>query len=55
MLVRFVVNLVLAGCVWLCGVLWVVVSLLYVGVVRCVSRLKYIPVVAGRLSEPVSR
>ena len=33
--------------------LWVVVS--YVGVVRCESRLKYIPVAAGRLLEPVSR
>ena len=42
-------------CVWLCGMLWVVVALLYVGVVRCVIRLKYIPVVAGRLSEPGSR
>ena len=30
---------------WLCGVLWVVVSL-YVGVVRCVSKLKYILVAA---------
>jgi len=34
--VWFMVNLVWAGCVWLCRVLWVVVSL-YVGVVRCVS------------------
>ena len=36
---------------WLCGVLWVVVSLLYVGVVRCVIRLKYIPVAAGTPSR----
>jgi len=42
--------------VWLlCGVLWVVVSISYVGVFRCVNRLKYITVAAGRLSEPVSR
>jgi len=34
-------------------VMWVVVSLLYVGVVRCVIRLKYIPMAAGRLSRPV--
>jgi len=39
---------------WSCRVLWVVASLLYVGVVWCVSRLKYIPVAAGRLSESVS-
>ena len=42
----------------LCVIVWavvLVVSLLYAGVVRCVSRLKYIPVAAGRLSEPVSR
>jgi len=43
------------GRVWLCGVLWVMVSLLYVGVVQCVIRLKYIPVAAGRLSKLVSR
>ena len=33
----------------------VVVSLLYVGIVRFVIRLKYIPVAAGRLSSPVGR
>jgi len=33
----------------------VVVSLLYVGVVRRVIRLKYIPVAAGWLSRPVGR
>ena len=31
-----------------------VVSLLYVGVVRCVIRLKYITVAAGTLLRPVS-
>jgi len=31
--------------------LWVVVSLLYVGVVQCVNRLNYIPVAAGMLSR----
>ena len=33
----------------------VLVSLLYVGIVRSVIRLKYIPVGAGRLSSPVGR
>ena len=33
----------------------VLVSLLYVGIVRFVIRLKYIPVAAGRLSSPVDR
>ena len=31
------------------------VSLLYVGIVQFVIRLKYIPMVAGRLSSPVGR
>ena len=33
----------------------VLVSLFYVGIVRFVIRLKYIPVAAGRLSSPVGR
>ena len=33
----------------------VLLSLLYVGIVRFVIRLKYIPAVAGRLSSPVGR
>ena len=33
----------------------VLVSLLYVGLVQFVSRLKYIPMTAGRLSSPVGR
>jgi len=38
--VWFMVNLVWSGCVWLlCGVLRVVVSMLYAGVIQCVSRL----------------
>ena len=43
-----------SGVSGLCVVMWVVVSLC-VGMVRCVSRLKYIPMAVGRLSEPVSR
>ena len=31
----------------------VLVSLLYVGLVRFIIRLKYVPVAAGRLSGPV--
>ena len=45
-------------CEWVvCGYegFLVVVSLLYVGIVRFVIRLKYIPVAAGRLSSPVGR
>ena len=41
----------------MCGYegLLVLVSLLYVGIVRIVIRLKYMPVAAGRLSSPVGR
>jgi len=39
----------------LCVVIMRVVSLLYAGVVQCVSRLKYIPVAAVRLSKPFGR
>ena len=58
-------------CVTICGVTYaclavsglcvdmrvflVLISLLYVGLVRFVIRLKYIPVAAGRLSSPVGR
>ena len=48
----------MSHCEWaVCGYegFMVLVSLLYVGIVRFVIRLKYIPVVAGRLSSPVGR
>ena len=48
----------MSHCEWaVCGYegFLVLVSLLYVGIVRFVIRLKYIPVAAGRLSSPVGR
>ena len=48
----------MSHCEWaVCGYegFLVLVSLLYVGLVRFVIRLKYIPVAAGRLSSPIGR
>ena len=48
----------MSHCEWaVCGYegFLVLVSLLYVGIVRFVIRLKYIPVAAGRLSSLVGR
>jgi len=39
----------------LCVVMWVVVGGGFIVVCRCIIRLKYIPVAAGRLSRPVGR
>jgi len=47
----------MSHCEWdVCGYEgFLVVSLLYVGAVFFLIRLKYIPVVAGRMSSPVGR
>ena len=48
----------MSHCEWaVCGYegIVVLVSLLYVGLVRFVITLKYIPVAVGRLSSPVGR
>ena len=48
----------MSHCEWaVCGYegFLVLVSLLYVGIVRFIIKLKYIPVAPGRLSSPVGR